>query len=361
MSSHQLDILALEPYYGGVRRAMLESLMRCSRHRWTLFKLPARRMERRLSTAAHWFAETLARNWAGHFDVLLTSEALNLADLYRFVPELLKRPSVVYFHDNQLPEAGKGRGSQFELVNLNSAAAATEIWFNSLYHLRTFLARASAMVGRMPEFAGRNPMPVLTAKAHIYSPPIGMPPLPKGVTADSFARDRRTLLVDLDDSDMTLLNTTFASLARRGEPFKLYTLGSDAELKSDVPRTPIRERDEAGAHMAMLQAGVYLSAKSGCVCDYQSVRAMLSGCWPLCPQEGVYREVIPEQLQSGCLHNGTADTLTGRLQDAFHLEFVDDYQFLLVESLKRFDPMAACKAIDSRLEELAVGHSIGKR
>ena len=39
--SSQLDILALEPFYGGVRKSMLETVMRCSRHRWTLLKLAA--------------------------------------------------------------------------------------------------------------------------------------------------------------------------------------------------------------------------------------------------------------------------------------------------------------------------------
>src|ERR1700741_3037601 len=96
----QLDILALEPFYGGARRVMLESIVKCSRHRWTLLKLPPRRIERRLIAAAHWFAEQLSRHWAGRCDLLFTSEAMNLADLYRLVPALTKQPAIVYFHGN---------------------------------------------------------------------------------------------------------------------------------------------------------------------------------------------------------------------------------------------------------------------
>src|SRR5437764_4109172 len=101
--STQLDILALEPFFGGARKAMLETIMRHSRHRWTLLKLPPRRIERRLAVAAHWFAEQLTRHWVGRTDLLFTSEALNLSDLYRFVPALLNKPAVVYFQRNQLP------------------------------------------------------------------------------------------------------------------------------------------------------------------------------------------------------------------------------------------------------------------
>src|SRR5438094_6007207 len=104
--SSQIDILALEPFYGGARRIMLDALIHCSRHRWTLLKLPPRRIERRLAAAAHWFAEQLSRHWVGHVDLLFTSEALNLADLYRLMPNLARKPAVVYFHSNELPEPG---------------------------------------------------------------------------------------------------------------------------------------------------------------------------------------------------------------------------------------------------------------
>ena len=50
------------------------------------------------------FAELLARRKIGNVDLIFASEALNLAELLRLRPELAGRPSVVYFHDNQLPD-----------------------------------------------------------------------------------------------------------------------------------------------------------------------------------------------------------------------------------------------------------------
>ena len=40
---------------------MLETLVHYSKHRWTVLKLPPRRIERRLTAAAHWFAEMIER------------------------------------------------------------------------------------------------------------------------------------------------------------------------------------------------------------------------------------------------------------------------------------------------------------
>ena len=81
---------------------MLETLVRHSRHRWTVLKLPPRRIER-LEVAANWFSEQLKAHWVGRVDLLFTSEAMNLASLVRLTPALVGHPSVVYFHDNQLP------------------------------------------------------------------------------------------------------------------------------------------------------------------------------------------------------------------------------------------------------------------
>src|SRR5947199_147911 len=154
--SQQLDILALEPFYGGMRRVMLDALIRCSRHRWTLLKLPPRRIERRLSAAANWFAEQVSRHWSGRVDLLFTSEAMNLANLCRLVPRLAGLPSVVYFHDNQLPALTEERDDPLHLVNLNTAATAGELWFNSLHHLKSFLMKASKLVERHPELSNQD-------------------------------------------------------------------------------------------------------------------------------------------------------------------------------------------------------------
>src|SRR5688500_20288766 len=91
MSAPQLDILALEPFYGGARRAMLETIVRCSRHRWTVLKLPPRRIERRLAVAANWFAEQLTRHWVGRVDLVFTSEAMNVTSLFELMPQIARK------------------------------------------------------------------------------------------------------------------------------------------------------------------------------------------------------------------------------------------------------------------------------
>lgn len=350
----QLDILALEPFYGGVRRAMLSAVMRCSRHRWTLLKLPPRRMERRLAAAANWFAEQLDRHFSGHVDVLFTSEAMNLASLYRLFPSLASRPSVVYFHDNHLPALDAQYEDPLDLVNLNTATAASEVWFNSTFHLKTFLIRGSALVARHAELTSYNPMGAITAKSHLITPPMDL-----GYVSDCRAafpqpkRDPETIFVETRDADVAFLNQALDLLQRSGRKFKLITVGPVKQLSGQWERKTIREIDEPAQVLGMMESNVHLSVKPAATSDYLCIRGLLAGCRPVVPDSGVYPELIPDTLHAATLYRNDPADCARMLDDA--LEF-GDWQHQAPEWRKvfrPFDAISACRTIDERLEELA--------
>lgn len=357
--SNQLDILALEPFYGGARRQMLETIIRCSRHRWTLLKLPPRRMERRLTAAAIWFAEQLSRHWAGRMDLLFTSEALNLADFLRIMPQFSSTPSVVYFHSNQLPEVRSFEDSPLDMVNLNTAQAANEIWFNSMYHLRLFLNRATALVRRHEEHLGRNPMNELTAKAQLMAPPVDFSVIHELSMGDTIIRNKRKIFVETRDANLKLLNAALATLVRRKEKFELVTVGPVEGLDDAHPRITLPENDEKSHVRALMQCGVFISTRVDAYADGHAIRALAAGCWPIVPDAGVYPELIPDLLHSACLYDGSATVLASRLQDVWHLAPPDGYDQALNDILHRFDPVSACNAIDQRIDELVADKPIG--
>jgi len=352
--SAQLDILALEPFYGGVRKAMLETVMRCSRHRWTLLKLPPRRMERRLSAAAHWFAEQLSRHWVGPLDILFTSEAMNLPDLLRLLPMLENKPSVVYFHANQLPDPEQPENySVNDLVNLGTAQCAGELWFNSEFHLQDFTRRARALVERHRELSSRDPIPQLLSKSRLVTPPIDLKLGDHIQSSQPVKHQKRLIFVDTRDADMTLLNLGLATLARRGEAFELVTVGPLVELSRDFPRTTVAESDDTAQTEALLRAETFLSAQRGAPSDFYAVKALATECWPILPDDGVYREMIPRKLHEGCLYDGTPDGMAGRLQDFWHFDHPTNAPAEFAKVVKSFDAIAACKMMDERLSETA--------
>ena len=355
--SRQLDILALEPFYGGVRRAMLGALVKCSRHRWTLLKLPPRRMERRLSAAANWFAEQLCQHFSGHIDVLFTSEAMNLESLVRLVPDLAARPSVVYFHDNHLPEVNSTLHGPFDLINLNTASVATEVWFNSNYHLQTFLERGSALVARLPELADRSPMPAIAAKARLFPPPMDLSFVSRNSIGAKVTRDPRAIFVETRDADVSLLNAALDILHGPGRELRLITVGPVELLSDDWPRTPLKEMDEPAQVLGMLESAVYVSAKPAATSDYLCARALLAGCRAVVPKSGAYPEMLGSPDQSVSFYEPNATDLAARLGAALQAGSPPANPTDWRRRFKSFDAISACRLIDERLEQLAASQT----
>ena len=344
---------------------MLDALVRCSRHRWRIFKLPPRRMERRLLVSATWFAELLARRNVGHVDLIFSSEALNLAELLRLRPELAGRPSVVYFHDNQLPDPSQQQQlpqdqEPTDLVNLNSAMAASEIWFNSLYNLRTFLSRASALVARHEELQIRNPMQSLTGKAHLLPPPIDLSTMQRmafdvALEAPAGQFNSRSLLVDGRGVDHAIIAQALDALRQHEGNLDVQIIARSRDLPESLRPMTLDERDEAAHLRALLGASVFVSTRSDAASDDLAVRALSCGCQPIVPNTGVYPEIVPHPLHERCLHDGTSDSIVGLVLDAWRLERPSGLEMLIDEILERFDPIRACRMIDDRLEALAGG------
>lgn len=332
---------------------MLDAISRCSRHRWTILKLPARRIERRLLVSATWFAEVLSRNEIGNVDLIFASEALNLAEFFRLCPDLSDRPAVVYFHDNQLPDPRGGRlDTPTDLVNLNSANAATEIWFNSLYNLKTFLSRASGLVSRHRELQDRNPMPGLAAKAHLVPPPLDLTQALE-IASDHPMPHPRAVLVDARGDDQEAVATALADLHKKNEKMALGVIGRLKGLPESLKYTSIPERDDYAHLKALLNSSILLSTRENAASCELTIRALAMGRLPIVPCSGVYPELMPEALHSYCFHDGSAESVAEQLLNAWYTERPMGFDMHAEDVLTQFDALRACRVIDERLESLA--------
>lgn len=359
--ARQLDILALEPFFGGIRRSMLEALVRYSRHRWTVLKLPPRRIERRLSAAANWFAEQLGRHWVGRMDLLFTSEAMNLASLLQLMPQMAAAPSVVYFHDNQLPDlslrAASGDDNPLDLVNLNTAQAATEIWFNSAYHKQMFFIFARHLVERHRELSSHDLIAELVAKTKLVYPPVDLGLVHEMESSgEKIERRPRTVFVETRDADMRLLNHAIAKLRRLNVPFNLVTVGPVDSLDPTVERQTISEYDEIGQIRAMFSASTVVSVKPNAPCDYLLVRALAAGCRPILPDAGVYPELLPDPLHRSSLYAVDFEPLADHIALAIGSNAPAWNPADARPALKPFDAMTQCRLIDERIEQIVLAH-----
>ena len=132
-----MNILALESYYGGSHKAVLDGLSQMSSHTWTVLTLPAHTWKWRMRHSAITFAGEV-RELVGKgesWNLVFCSDMLNLAEFIALAPgQVARLPKVIYFHENQLTYPVRfpsERDYNYVMTNLTSALSAEAVWFNS--------------------------------------------------------------------------------------------------------------------------------------------------------------------------------------------------------------------------------------
>lgn len=324
--SKRLQVAVLEPYYGGSHAAFVNTLEQHSRHRITLLSLPARKWKWRMRGAAIWFAEE-ADNWVRESDgapadVILANDMLSVADLRALLPTDYRNvPIVCYFHENQLTYPipnEQERDYQYGMTNITSCLAADAVWFNSRFHLDSFLAAAEQLLGKMPDYVPREAVREIRGRAEVLPPPVAV---------GRIRRDARPPKQPLTilwchrweyDKNPEPFFDALVRLDEEGCPFNLVLVG---EQFRTAPAVFADVRNRLRSHI--VHAGFlpdradYLSLLARCDVVVSTaiqenfgiavVEAILAGCQPLLPNRLVYPELIPPELHEVCLYASDVD------------------------------------------------------
>ena len=158
--SKNLQVLFVEPFYGGSHKAFVEGWQDHSRHEFTILGLPPHKWKWRMRHGAITFARQVNQAFHGgsRWDVIVCSEMLSLAEFRGLVSrDVAELPVVCYFHENQLnyPTAHgelADRDYHFVFSNFATAVAADCNWFNSRFHKELFFDSMRELLQRMPDF-----------------------------------------------------------------------------------------------------------------------------------------------------------------------------------------------------------------
>jgi len=325
----RLRILAIEPYFGGSHRDFLEGWQRGSRHELSIEGMKAYKWKWRMRGAALHLAERLADRPV-EVDCLVVSDYCNLCDLKALLPPPWRAvPTVAYFHENQLtyPLADESdRDYGYGFINLTTALAAEEVWFNSSYHRQEFLDGAEAILKRLPDYVPHGAVPAVRAKSRV---------MPLGIDWDGLSKaDRRQ-----SDPPLVLWNhrweydkgpeaffNAVTTLTEEGQHFHVAVAGERFRTCPPV-------FDTVGKRLGdrLVQFG-YVSSRAEYVEWLQRadlvvstavheffglsvLEAVAAGCFPLLPNRLSYPELLPEGWHRWCLYPDDVE-LTGRLREA---------------------------------------------
>ncbi len=302
-----MNVLALEPYYGGSHKAFVDGWSSRSCHDWMLLTLPPNKWKWRMRHAAITFAEEVARliDEGVEWDVLFCSDMLNLAEFLGLAPARIRQlPAVVYFHENQLTypvQVERERDYHFVFTNITTALAARRVWFNSAFHRDEFLGALPGFLKRMPDHVPLGAVTQIRGKSEVCSPGI-----------DDFSRRGARSPGPLrilwaarweHDKNPTDFFAALRILAGKGVEFRISVIGEQFreypaafdsgrdEFKDHIDRWGYQESRD-GYVAALTEADVFVSTANHEFFGITAVEALAAGAYPLLPERLSYPEIL---------------------------------------------------------------------
>lgn len=368
-SEHRLRILALEPYYGGSHRAVLDGLRGHISADWTVLSLPARKWKWRMRGAAITFAHELERVASDaadpSFDLIFASTFVNLAEFRGLAPRSIAQlPAIVYFHENQLVYPNRSTAEwdfQFPLTNITSALSADACLFNSHWNLDRFCDEIPGFLRQFPDHHPQGVAHRVRSKSAVIAPPFD----PTAFDQLQPTRGARTRIVWPHrwehDKNPDEFFSAVGMLASEGLDFEVVVAGqSFAETHTHMMSAALSLGDR------LVQAGEpgsreeYARLLSGCDVAVSTALneffglAMIESCYagatPLVPDRLAYRELYPSQWRYSGL-----EQLVSRLR-AMILERPSPNQATAFASAYRFTQIAP--HFENAFRDVATGRTI---
>lgn len=327
-----MKILFLEPFFGGSHQDFATGFAAHSRHDITLLTLAPLYWRWRMRAASLHFLQQIKQ--VKDYDLVFATDMMDVAQFKALAgPDC--PPLVLYFHENQMSYPLSARARQRKpdmdagLININSALAADQIWFNSQFHLSAFLKEVRHLIKQMPAPRPKNRVDQIQKNARVVYPGCRFPSTP-----DTLASDTQTPPLIIwnhrweYDKQPDLFFKVLVRLKKRGIPFELAVLGEKYDLYPAVfdqarerlakemvafGYEPSRSEYEAWLKKGRVVVSTAIQENFG----ISVVEAVRFGCFPLLPCRLSYPELVPEKRHPDIFFR-TENQLVEKL--SFHLQ-----------------------------------------
>lgn len=175
-----MNVLALEPWYGGSHRNFLDGLVLHSRHSFQPITMAARFWKWRMHGGALTMARKAVQAVEAGFkpDVILATDMVNVpAFLALSRPLFGDVPVVLYVHENQLtyplpPQVERDR--TYGYINYLSCLAADRVVFDSQFHFDEFIETLPALLRAFPDYTHLTTVREIRRKSRVLHPGIDL-------------------------------------------------------------------------------------------------------------------------------------------------------------------------------------------
>ncbi len=359
-----MKILFLESFFSGSHKDFALGYQKHSSHSIELITLPARFWKWRMRGAALYFYEQIQD--IDSFDAILATDMMDVAD-FKALCNRNDLPVLLYFHENQLsyPLAPREkRDFHLGMTNIISALCASQVVFNSKFHLNEFKRETKILLNRMPDC--RTPWindQVFEKTSVIYpgcSFAKGDLPLNKKDLNKPLIIWNHRWEYDKNPNDFF---DALRYLKDKSIPFSLALLGEKYDMIPDVFKTARDEfKDELMTYGYAESRKDYESwLKKGAIVvstaiqenfGISVVEAVRFGCIPLLPNRLSYPEIMPEAFHPQIIYKTKEDLFLKLEKTVLNYSSCLSMQKKLSQSMEKFSWQVMVKKYDAALKSL---------
>ena len=170
-----MKIQLVEPYFTGSHKQWAEGYQNSSRHNIKILSIKGQfwkwRMHGGAVTLAHQFNDS---DWDP--DLLLVTDMLDLSTFLALTRNKSQRtPAAIYFHENQLVypwspddrDLKQKRDTHYGFINYVSALVADKVFFNTKFHMDSFLEALQPFLKQFPDNNELDSIPIIRNKSEV--------------------------------------------------------------------------------------------------------------------------------------------------------------------------------------------------
>ena len=170
-----MKMLLIEPYYTGSHKQWADGYKKYSRHEIKILSMKGQFWKWRMHGGAVTLADEFNKlEWQP--DLILSTDML---DLSTFLALTRKKshgiPTAIYFHENQLSypwspndrDILEKRDTHYGFINYSSALAADRLFFNSEFHMNSFLDALHPFLKHFPDHNELDSVNIIRNKSSV--------------------------------------------------------------------------------------------------------------------------------------------------------------------------------------------------
>lgn len=350
-----MRILLIEPFFTGSHQKWAEEFQQFSKHEIQILSLPGYHWKWRMHGAAVTLAQQALKGQKP--DLILATDMLDVATFAALTRKQWNEvPLAVYFHENQITypwsptdaDVQLQRDNHYAFINYTSALVADKVFFNSQYHLESFLNELPRLLKQFPDYNNLETVKQIELKSSI---------LPLGMNLKKFApyilptdkkaklRDRAVVLWNHRweyDKKPDIFFKALVEIAERGIDFRLVVLGEKLSKQPPVFELAKEKLADKILHFGYAEtfeeyAGWLCKADVLPVTSAQDffggsvVEAMYCNVVPFLPKRLAYPEHLPEHLHQTFFYDEDdfVNKLQRRIWDVKYLRIMNTQQYAI--------------------------------